>query len=66
MSQWNVWKHDCIKHGMGTREDGSSEPCDPVCEDPWQVDGPPGVPGGNFTNWPEALEWANQKSRERK
>jgi hypothetical protein len=58
VSQWNVWKHDCIKHGMGTLPDGSVEPCKPRCEDPWQVDGPPGIEGGTFRTWAEAQSWA--------
>lgn len=30
-----IWKHDCVRHGQGY-----NEPCDPPCEEPWQVDAP--------------------------
>lgn len=33
-----VWKHDCMKHGMV--DDKGERPCDPPCEEPWQVDAP--------------------------
>lgn len=49
-----VWKHDCIKHGM---VDANGEgPCDPPCEEPWQVDAP--YPHGEtFATYEQATEY---------
>lgn len=42
-----IWKHDCVRHGMV--DDHGERPCDPPCEEPWQVDAP--YPhGDNFSS----------------
>ena len=48
--RWHVWKHDCANHGQGL-----GQPCDPPCEDPWQVDAPEGWAGGTFVTHAEAI-----------
>lgn len=52
-----VWKHDCIKHGMATAE--GEGPCDPPCEDPWQVDAPWPLKGDSFPTFREAVAYAD-------
>ena len=55
LSRAFVWKHSCTLHGMG-----ENLPCDPPCDDPWQVDLPIGLPGGCFVTFEEALQFANR------
>lgn len=43
-----VWKHDCIKQG----------PCEPRCDDPWQVDAPFPFEGATFATQAEATVYA--------
>lgn len=50
-----VWHHSCTLHG----------PCDPPCEDPWQVDPPAGwgwirfnEAVGNYATQAEAMNFA--------
>lgn len=62
--RFNVWRHDCINDGCG------DDPCDPVCDDPWQVDTPPGLywtqrPGDGFkTTFATHAEAINLAQRE--
>jgi hypothetical protein len=49
-----IWKHDCIKHGMV--DDKGERPCDPPCEDPWNVDAP-APHGASFTSHPAATSY---------
>jgi hypothetical protein len=59
--KWTVWKHNCLGEGMGI-----GQVCDPVCDDPWQVDTPfpfaEGMKGDTFGTFEEALAYALEES----
>jgi hypothetical protein len=58
MSRAMVWKHDCVRDGQG-----ENEPCDPPCDEPWQVDLDWPKRGAVFATFPEALAYADQEMR---
>ena len=52
IKRWKVWRHDCFDAG-----------CEPMCDDPWQVDaGWPHI-GAVFATWAEAFAYADKESR---
>lgn len=59
--RWVVWKHDCTRHGM---VDANGErPCEPPCEEPWQVDANWPRQGDTFPTWAEAMAYVAKEAK---
>lgn len=57
-----IWKHSCLLDGVLRFKDGSTGRCNPICEDPWNVEYP-GIGGNTFSTLAEAMDHANMYAK---